>query len=259
MPVAMTLGSGQRYYLAFDQVGSLRQIIDSDGQVQRRIDYDTFGFVITDTNPSFDVPFGFAGGLYDVETRLCRFGYRDYDTDTARWTAKDPILFAGGDTNLYGYCVNDPVNMIDTSGLFKITPNAGGHIPIFGPTPIAIGGSFSSTYNISGSKSDSSYGGFTTEIEAGSWADLGVSIGLSNLSNDPCQEGGATIGFGVGRYSGVQITLRNTFDDNRGWYNPLKYIDGISVGLGIGLGTPINITGPLTGFTSPSIQGFSIR
>ena len=31
--------------------------------------------------------------------------------------AKDPILFAGGDTNLYGYVLNDPVNFIDPDGL----------------------------------------------------------------------------------------------------------------------------------------------
>ena len=46
-----------------------------------------------------------------------RFGFRDYDPDVGRWTAKDPILFAGGDTDLYGYCVNDPVNWADPGGL----------------------------------------------------------------------------------------------------------------------------------------------
>ena len=34
---------------------------------------------------------------------LVRFGARDYDPTIGRWTAKDPIDFAGGDTNLYGY------------------------------------------------------------------------------------------------------------------------------------------------------------
>jgi len=29
---------------------------------------------------------------------------------------KDPILFAGGDTNLYGYVLGDPVNGIDPEG-----------------------------------------------------------------------------------------------------------------------------------------------
>ncbi|WP_208022510.1 RHS repeat-associated core domain-containing protein [Desulfonema ishimotonii] len=80
----------------------------------KRIRYDSFGNIV---NADFKVPFGFAGGLYDEDTGLIRFGYRDYDPDTGRWTAKDPILFAGGDTDLYGYCVGDPVNWVDFSGL----------------------------------------------------------------------------------------------------------------------------------------------
>ena len=41
---------------------------------------------------------------------------REYDPEVGRWLSKDPILFAGGDTNLYGYTVNDPVNYIDSDG-----------------------------------------------------------------------------------------------------------------------------------------------
>lgn len=36
---------------------------------------------------------------------------------TGRWTAKDPIKFAGGDSNLYGYVLSDPVNFIDPNGM----------------------------------------------------------------------------------------------------------------------------------------------
>ena len=88
----------------------------TNGTVTQRTDYDEFGNVTFDSNPGFQ-PFGFAGGLYDRDTKLIRFGARDYDSVTARWTAKDPILFAGGDTNLYGYVLNDPVNLIDPTGL----------------------------------------------------------------------------------------------------------------------------------------------
>ncbi|MDH5607433.1 MAG: RHS repeat-associated core domain-containing protein, partial [Anaerolineae bacterium] len=56
------------------------------------------------------------GGLYDQHTQLTRFGARDYDAFTGRWTSKDPIGFAGGDVNLYGYVLNDPVNLIDPNG-----------------------------------------------------------------------------------------------------------------------------------------------
>ncbi|GBC59924.1 hypothetical protein DENIS_0866 [Desulfonema ishimotonii] len=95
MPVAMTKG-GQRYYLACDQVGTLRAVTDASGNLVKRIDYDSFGNVISDSNTAFAVPFGFAGGLYDADTGLVRFGYRDYDSGVGRWTAKAPILFAGG-------------------------------------------------------------------------------------------------------------------------------------------------------------------
>jgi RHS repeat-associated protein len=116
MPVAMTKG-GSTYYLTYDQVGSLRIVADASGNVVKLIDYDSFGNIINDSDPIFEVPFGFAGGLQDRHTGLVRFGYRDYDPDIGRWTAKDPILFAGGDTDLYGYCFNNPVNKVDTFGL----------------------------------------------------------------------------------------------------------------------------------------------
>lgn len=40
--------------------------------------------------------------MYDADTGLVIFGYRDYDPETGRWTARDPIGLAGGDTNLFG-------------------------------------------------------------------------------------------------------------------------------------------------------------
>jgi RHS repeat-associated protein len=87
MPVAMTKG-GTTYYLTYDQVGSLRVVADSSGNVVKRIDYDSFGNIINDSDPSFTVPFGFAGGLHDHDTGLVRFGLRDYDPDVGRWLAK---------------------------------------------------------------------------------------------------------------------------------------------------------------------------
>ena len=108
---------GVTYRIIADHLGSPRLVVNTaNGLVIQRLDYDAFGKVITDTNPGFQ-PFGFAGGLYDRDTKLVRFGARDYDAETGRWTAKDPILFEGGQPNLYTYIGNDPINRFDTDGL----------------------------------------------------------------------------------------------------------------------------------------------
>jgi RHS repeat-associated protein len=62
-------------------------------------------------------PFGSIDGLSNADPKLVRFGSRDYDPGMGRWTNKDPIGFAGGDTNVYPYVGNDPVNLTDPSGL----------------------------------------------------------------------------------------------------------------------------------------------
>ena len=105
------------YRIVSDHLGSPRIIINtSTGDIAQRLDYDEFGNVTQDTNPGFQ-PFGFAGGIYDQYTKLTRFGARDYDASIGRWTAKDPIGFEGGDTNTYGYVGEDPVQLIDPTGL----------------------------------------------------------------------------------------------------------------------------------------------
>jgi RHS repeat-associated protein len=116
-PISM-VSAGATYYFGYDQVGSLRAVSNASGTLVKKVDYDSFGNIVGDTAPTFKVPFGFAGGLHDRDTGLVRFGYRDYDPDVGRWTAKDPIGFEGGDTDLYGYCLNDPVNWVDPFGLW---------------------------------------------------------------------------------------------------------------------------------------------
>ena len=86
-------------------------------ETERGHPYDEWGHVTRDTNTGYQ-PFGFAGGLYDPETRLVRFGARDYDPAVGRWTARDPIGFGGGDVNLYAYVGGDPVNRTDANGLY---------------------------------------------------------------------------------------------------------------------------------------------
>ncbi len=134
------IATNQKYKLIHDQLGSVRMVVNATtGVVAQQINYDEFGKVLLDTNPGFQ-PFGFAGGLYDSDTGLVRFGARDYDPEVGRWVSKDPILFDGG-YNLYAYSDGDPVNKID--------PNGRNPLLVIGFTALAgaIGNGLGAAYN----------------------------------------------------------------------------------------------------------------
>ncbi|MFZ5699350.1 MAG: RHS repeat-associated core domain-containing protein, partial [Pseudomonadota bacterium] len=126
--------AGTTYRIVTDHLGSVRLVVDTTtGSIAQRMDYDSYGNVTNDTNPGFQ-PFGFAGGLYDRDTKLTRFGARDYDAETGRWTSKDPIRFSGGTANLFLYVANDPINWIDPVGLGGLAAgySINGAAPFFG-------------------------------------------------------------------------------------------------------------------------------
>ena len=116
LPQGMEDVEGDRYAFGYDHLGSLRVVADSSGTIVKEIKYDSFGNILRETNPAMHIPFGFAGGIQDRATGLVKYRFRDYMPDVGRFTAKDPIGYRGGDADLYGYCLDDPVNGIDRSG-----------------------------------------------------------------------------------------------------------------------------------------------
>jgi RHS repeat-associated protein len=107
------------YRIVKDHLGSPRLIVNAtSGAVAQRLDYDEWGNVtVSGTQSAGWQPFGFAGGIFDPDTGLVRFGARDYDATVGRWTAKDPIRFGGRQANLYGYVLSNPTNVWDSTGL----------------------------------------------------------------------------------------------------------------------------------------------
>jgi RHS repeat-associated protein len=113
--------SGGTYRILSDHLGSPHAVVDvASGNLIEMINFDEFGNeadTLAGALPTgyVRIPFGFAGGLYDPDTGLVRFGARDYDASVGRWTSKDPTRFWGG-MNLYGYVLGDPINMNDPQG-----------------------------------------------------------------------------------------------------------------------------------------------
>jgi len=228
---------GITYRIISDHLGSPRLVINTaDGNIAQRMDYDVWGNVTSDTNPAFQ-PFGFAGGIYDQHTSLTRFGARDYEAQTGRWTAKDPILFDGGDSDLYGYVANDPVNWIDPAGLAVGTVGVGGSFQIGGigasgsvsggrdsdgrycmvfQTCARAGPGVSGSFGFEGSFGTGTFPCEGNTLSNGAFAEGGAGI-LSNISVDG---GGATTGgspniggrvrVGGGASAGVQSCINRT-------------------------------------------------
>ncbi|MBI5520608.1 MAG: RHS repeat-associated core domain-containing protein [Desulfovibrio sp.] len=109
------------YLFATDQLGTPVALADLDGNIVQTMRYDAFGNLLATRGSALRLPIGFAGGLFDADTGLTRAhsitGWRDYDADTGRFTALDPVGAKGGDKDWYGYCVDAPVNRVDAWGL----------------------------------------------------------------------------------------------------------------------------------------------
>lgn len=202
---------GKLYRILSDHLGSPRLVVNiSDGSIAQRMDYDVWGNVTNDTNPGFQ-PFGFAGGIYDQHTGLVRFGARDYDPQTGRWTAKDPVGFNGGDTNLYGYVLNDPVNFVDPDGQLLINVVGGVLGGISGGLVSAATGQSIAAGMLSGAISGVGIGGsFIVNAMVGTFA--GVAGYLFGSSECQLSLSGTLASAGLGAISGVigrEVGIRN--------------------------------------------------
>jgi RHS repeat-associated protein len=242
--------SGVTYRILSDHLGSPRLVVDvATGAVYERIDYDEFGNVTLDSNPGF-TPFGFARGLYDHDTRVVRFGARDYDPAVGRWTVKDPILFFGMSPNLYAYTMSDPINLFDPSGLADLTFSAGFHVPI--APGVAVGPTFSSTSigYFTAQQPTPGLSGLqplptTIEFALGLIADIGANVGVTGLSNSAGHCAAPfSVNLGLGKYFGIQVIPRTELDLSKSIFNPIRYFDAVSVGFGPpAFALPISVSG----------------
>ncbi|MCL0035754.1 RHS repeat-associated core domain-containing protein [Thermodesulfovibrionales bacterium] len=133
------------YFYHYDALGSVRQLTDDEGDTEEEYVYCAFGTPLEDNN---DNPYGFTGERqFDEADGLVFLRARYYDPSIGRFISRDPwtwgpddprilmtsghpanpiikrIVLTIGATNPqfqhpYVYALNNPVNLIDPSGLF---------------------------------------------------------------------------------------------------------------------------------------------
>lgn len=106
------------YFYTRDHLGSIREVIDADGDVRARYAYDPYGRR-TRLTGDVDAEFGFAGTFRSPEANLALTHFRAYDPEMGRWLSRDPLSTAEIEEspNLYAYVENNPINLIDPLGL----------------------------------------------------------------------------------------------------------------------------------------------
>jgi RHS repeat-associated protein len=106
--------NGISKYFLQDHLGSTIGLTDSNGNVVSSAGYDSFG---NSTN-SLGTRYQYTGREFDEFTGLYYYRARWYDANLGRFISEDPVGFAGGDINLFGYVKNNPANFSDPLGLF---------------------------------------------------------------------------------------------------------------------------------------------
>jgi len=118
-PTGTTSGGGGTRWLLADHLGTIRDIVDNAGAVLNHILYDSFGNILSQTDPLIATRYAFTGREFDAETGLHYYRARYYDGAIGRFVSEDPIGFEGRDANLFRYVSNAPSRFSDPFGKYQ--------------------------------------------------------------------------------------------------------------------------------------------
>jgi RHS repeat-associated protein len=137
-------------WLLADHQGSIRNVVDADGVLRNRIEYDSFGNILEEGVPqpegggssveAIDQLFYYTGQERDAATGWQLHGQRWYMPETGRYASEDPVA---ADVNLYRYAHNNPVLYTDPTGLYTQLPTS--YLPALNHPSLAYSTGLSST------------------------------------------------------------------------------------------------------------------
>jgi RHS repeat-associated protein len=220
-----------------DRLGSIDTLTDGEGVVVDTRTYDSFGRVLSETNPSVSFRYGYTGRELDLESGLNYYRARYYDSNVGRFISVDPMGFGAGDTNLYRYVGNSSTNYTDPSGLFSLDDlgnYAYGGLEntdkfVAGFAHLVTGGYTTQLRNdVYGDRVEGQHEGFL--FGAGQVAGFGVSLALGFATPNALvgvgaagriAQGYSLAQAGIGAYN----TTTKIIDGKMDWSNPLSYLE----------------------------------
>jgi RHS repeat-associated protein len=120
-----------------DHLVSVREVVNSDGNLLARYDFDPYGKRLTqyeDSAYTGGCDIGYTGHLtlpspVTGQTEIVLTHFRAYDPELSRWLSPDPIGEEGG-INLYQYAASTPLGLIDKDGRLPSVVSHYQHNPI---------------------------------------------------------------------------------------------------------------------------------
>jgi RHS repeat-associated protein len=274
---------GQATTLLTDRLGSTLALASGAGTVQTQYTYDPYGNAAASGTASSN-PFQYTGQQNDgtgldfyharsyspllgrfISQDPLGFSARDYAAATGRWTAKDPLGFSGGTTSLYQYALDDPINVIDPSGLWGAGVYAGASAEAgagYGAAASVGGGfaGFSGGTQTNGQAIGPSngffgnYGGFIGGPTGGATF---PSFGPCDNAPPPLVPTGAVLGASAGVGVGAFVTNAASVSDLGGPFNNINIntpIGSINISYGGGIWEVGVSVGPSVGASVSTYQ-----
>jgi len=113
-----------KYFYLHDRLGSVRQLVNTSGNVVNTYTYDPWGNAFpSETSETVDNDIEFANYQWDDTVGMYYLNARWYDPVILRFTGRDPVR--GGfreplTLHAYLYCMNDPLNATDPTGEYTM-------------------------------------------------------------------------------------------------------------------------------------------
>lgn len=111
------MNSSTKYFYERDHLGSIRELTDNSGVVQAQYAFDPFGRV-TKISETVASDFGYAGYYLHSRSALYLSLTRTYNPILGRFLSRDPLEEGGGNNN-YAFVFNNPLGLVDPSGLLS--------------------------------------------------------------------------------------------------------------------------------------------